>query len=118
MPAGIGLAGAASGRPAPGAAGQAPAQQAPVVAVAAAPAARRKLSFKETRELAALPAAITALESEQRALTARMCQPQYFRTGAERMRGDRARAAEIETQLSARLERWEYLESQAGAGAD
>jgi hypothetical protein len=31
------------------------------------------------------------------------------------MRSDRERAAEIETQLSARLERWEYLESQAGA---
>jgi ABC transport system ATP-binding/permease protein len=74
------------------------------------PGARRKLSFKEGRELAALPAQITALESEQRELTARMCQADYFRVGAERMRADRARAAEIETQLSACLERWEYLE--------
>ncbi len=78
----------------------------------------RKLSFRETRELAALPAAITALESEQRSLTARMCEPQYFRAGAERMRLDRGRAAEIEAQLSASLERWEYLESQASASAD
>jgi ATP-binding cassette subfamily F protein uup len=70
----------------------------------------RKLNFKETRELGALPSQITALESEQRELTAQMCQADYFRVGAERMRVDRARAAEIETQLSACLERWEYLE--------
>jgi ABC transport system ATP-binding/permease protein len=76
----------------------------------AAPAERSKLSFKETRELKALPAQITALESEQRELTARMCQADYFRQGAERMRADRARAAEIEAQLSKSLERWEYLE--------
>ena len=76
----------------------------------AAPVERRKMSFKETRELEALPAQITALETEQRELTARMCQADYFRIGAERMRVDRARAAEIEVQLSASLERWEYLE--------
>ena len=70
----------------------------------------RKLSFKETRELAALPTQISGLESEQRELTAQMCQADYFRIGAERMRADRARAAEIESQLSACLERWESLE--------
>ena len=85
---------------------------------AGAPAARRKMSYKEIRELAALPEQITALESEQRALTARMCLPDYFREGAERMRADRARAAEIETQLSARLERWELLERLQAAVAD
>ena len=105
-------------RPPLTAAGSPSTRQSPAIASSAAPAARRKLSWKEARELAALPEAITALESEQRALTARMCEPQYFREGAERMRNDRARAAEIETQLSARLERWEYLESQANASAD
>jgi ATP-binding cassette subfamily F protein uup len=75
-----------------------------------ASAGGRKLSFKETRELGALPSQITALESEQRELTAQMCRADYFRAGAERMRADRARAAEIETQLSACLERWEHLE--------
>ena len=67
---------------------------------------------------AALPEQITALESEQRDLTARMCRPDYFREGAERMRTDRARAAEIETQLSARLERWELLERLQAGGAE
>ena len=79
---------------------------------------RRKLSYKEVRELAALPEQITALESEQRELTARMCRPDYFREGAERMRTDRARAAEIETQLSARLERWDLLERLQAGGAE
>ena len=86
--------------------------KAPGAAVASGSAAtvRRKVSYKELRELGALPEEITALESEQRELTTRMCSPDYFRAGAERMRTDRARAAEIETQLSARLERWELLE--------
>ena len=82
---------------------------------ASGPVARRKLSFKENRELAALPAQITALESEQRELTAQMCRADYFREGSERMRTDRARAAAVETQLSAHLERWEFLERVSGA---
>jgi len=81
------------------------------------PHARRKLTFKEARELASLPAQITALESEQRDLTARMCRPDYFREGGERMRTDRARAEAIETQLSAHLERWDYLERVSGGVA-
>jgi ATP-binding cassette subfamily F protein uup len=76
--------------------------------------ARRKLSFKETRELAALPAQITALESEQRDLTAAMCRPDYFREGAKKIRSDRGRAAAIESELSACLERWEFLERISG----
>jgi len=94
-------------RPAPPAAAAA---SKPTPSPGGGPAARRKLSYKESRELAALPAEITALESEQRELTARMSRADYFREGAERMRSDRARAAAIESQLSARLERWEYLE--------
>ena len=88
-----------------------------VAAPASGPAAGRKLSFKEARELAALPAKITALEFEQRDLTAHMCRADYFREGAERMRADRARAAMIETQLSAHLERWEILERVSGESA-
>jgi ATP-binding cassette subfamily F protein uup len=81
---------------------------------ATAAAGRRKLSFKEARELAALPERITALESEQRELAAAMCRPDYFREGADRLRRDRTRATEIETELSACLERWEALEQRTG----
>ena len=94
--------------------GGAPSAGAAAISPATAPGGlatpRRKLSYKELRELATLPEAITALESEQRELTARMCRPDYFREGAERVRADRARAADVETQLSVRLERWEQLE--------
>ena len=69
-----------------------------------------KLSFKEQRELDALPAALDALEQEQIALGERMAAHDYYIQGAEAMRADRARAAEIETLLAAKLERWVELE--------
>ncbi len=97
-------------RPAASAAADAVTTSPVAAAGGSAAAPRRKLSYKELRELRALPEEITALESEQRELTTRMCRPDYFREGAERMRTDRVRAADIETQLSARLERWELLE--------
>ena len=77
------------------------------------PKPRAKLSFKETRELQSLPKEIEALESEQHALTARMSAPEYYRQPPEALRGDRARAAEIERLLIEKLERWEALEASA-----
>jgi ATP-binding cassette subfamily F protein uup len=71
---------------------------------------RAKLSYKETRELEALPGEIEALEAEQQALAARMSEPQYFRQSAEALRVDRARSAEIEALLMEKLERWQALE--------
>ncbi len=50
------------------------------------PAPKRKLSFKEQRELDSLPGDIEKLESEQLALTQRICEPDYHRVGAEQMR--------------------------------
>ena len=78
---------------------------------ATAPGAQRKLTFAERRELEALPDEIEALEREQHALTERMCQPDYHRDGPERMKADRARAAEIEHALAAKFERWGELDS-------
>jgi ATP-binding cassette subfamily F protein uup len=71
---------------------------------------RAKLSYKETRELEALPAEIEALEAEQRALAARMSAPEYFKQGPDALRADRARSAEIEALLMDKLERWHALE--------
>jgi len=76
--------------------------------------ARVKLSYKETRELEALPAEIEALEVEQKALEERMGAPDYFKAGAEAMRTDSRRAQEIERALLAKLERWQALEGKAG----
>jgi ATP-binding cassette subfamily F protein uup len=71
---------------------------------------RVKLSYKETRELEALPGEIEALEAEQQALGARMSEPEYFRQGADILRADQARSAEIEALLTEKLERWHALE--------
>jgi ATP-binding cassette subfamily F protein uup len=72
---------------------------------------RTKLSYKESRELEALPKEIQALEAEQLALAAKMSAPEYFRQGAETLRTDQRRTAEIDTLLTKKLERWEALEA-------
>jgi len=72
---------------------------------------RSKLSYKETRELAALPSEISALEAEQRALSAKMAGPDYYRQPPGVLRADQSRSAEIEALLMEKLERWEALEA-------
>jgi len=88
----------------------------PIAAARPAPKARTKLSFKERRELEQLPAEIAALEDEQHTMTTRMSSADYYREGAERMKSDRQRIAEIETLLSAKFARWEALERLASQG--
>ena len=96
-----------------------PAGAAPVAAKVAAvppaaPRARTKLSYKDQRELDALPAEIEALEREQRELAARMAGAEYRHTEPVRIAADGQRIAEIEELLMAKLERWEALEAEAG----
>jgi ATP-binding cassette subfamily F protein uup len=79
--------------------------------------ARIKLSYKETRELEALPAEIEALETEQRALAARMSDPAYYGQPAAAMKSDHLRSGEIDALLHAKLERWEALEAKARSAA-
>jgi ATP-binding cassette subfamily F protein uup len=85
-------------------------QSPPTTAGSLAPAAtRRKLSYKEQRELEALPARIAALESEQAGLRQSLSDPDiYVRDpiGAARMH---ERDAAIEDELLEALERWEAL---------
>ena len=82
-------------------------------APAAAPAPRaRKLSYKDQRELDALPARIEALETEQRELSALLAGADIYRSGdATRLAEAQARYAAIEDELMAALERWEALGS-------
>jgi ATP-binding cassette subfamily F protein uup len=70
---------------------------------------RTKLSYKETRELEALPGEIEALEAEQQALVARMHAAEYYRQPPEILRADQQRAGEIERLLHEKLERWTAL---------
>ncbi|HLX81405.1 MAG TPA: ATP-binding cassette domain-containing protein [Burkholderiales bacterium] len=76
---------------------------------------KAKLSYKETRELEALPKEIEALEAEQQALTAKMHAPEYYKQPANVLRADQQRIAEIEKLLHEKLERWEALEAGAKA---
>jgi ATP-binding cassette subfamily F protein uup len=82
------------------------------VPASAAPSPR-KLGFKEQRELQALPARISALESEQTALAVQMKDPGYFRRDPRALREDQERAAAIEGELLTLLEQWETLEQRA-----
>jgi ATP-binding cassette subfamily F protein uup len=85
-------------------------------ATAPPPKPRARLSFKEQRELEALPGEIAALENEQREIMERMSAADYYRAGAQRIKEDRQRAQTVETLLLEKLERWEALESLATRG--
>jgi ATP-binding cassette subfamily F protein uup len=77
--------------------------------VAAAPVKRVKLSFKEQRELDALPARIEALEAEQRTLGEQLGGTALYAEAPQRVAEAQARYAHIEEELMAALERWEAL---------
>jgi len=78
-------------------------------------AAPAKMSYKETRELAQLPAEIEALEQQQHALTARLSSGEYHKQGSEQIKADRQLGAELERQLAEKFARWEALEAKKAA---
>jgi ATP-binding cassette subfamily F protein uup len=82
---------------------------APPSTPAPAPATRRKLSYKEQRELEALPGRIEALEQEQAAISAELADGTLYARDAARAAQLASRSAEIEDELMAALERWEAL---------
>ena len=75
-----------------------------------------KLSYKEQRELDALPDEIAALETEQAAINAQLSDPEIFKD-YEKAGALQNRAEEIETLLLEKLERWELLEAKQNGGA-
>ena len=75
----------------------------------AAPAARRKLGFKEQRELEALPARIEALEQEQKDIQAELAAGAVYRDDPARAAQLATRSEQIEEELMTALERWETL---------
>jgi ATP-binding cassette subfamily F protein uup len=86
---------------------------APAAAPAPAPvvANKRKLSYKEQRELDELPAKVAALEAEQVQINALLNGVELYAQGAARIAEVTARAAEIDEELLGLLERWEVLEA-------
>ncbi|MCC2632919.1 MAG: putative transporter, ATP-binding component with duplicated domain [Ramlibacter sp.] len=79
------------------------------VAVAAAAPARRKLGYKEQRELEALPDRIEALEQEQKSVQDALADGAMYRDDPARASQLAARVEQIEEELMTALERWESL---------
>jgi ABC transport system ATP-binding/permease protein len=73
-----------------------------------------KLSWKEQRELEALPGNIAALEGEQAELSQRLADPEIYRTDPPAAQMAAERLAAIDDELTVLLERWEALEARAG----
>lgn len=71
---------------------------------------QRKLSFKEQRELDALPQRIEALEAEQRQLYQTMSDPLFFQKGKEETAQAKSRVSAIEEELAKVYQRWESLD--------
>jgi ATP-binding cassette subfamily F protein uup len=72
-----------------------------------------KLSYKEARELEALPKQIVALEQEQSEIAAHFADGSIFRTDPKRARLLQARSETLEVEVMEALERWETLEQRA-----
>ena len=75
-----------------------------------------KLSYKEQRELDALPDEIAALETEQAEINAQLSDPEIFKN-YEKAGVLQSRAEEIEMLLLEKLERWEWLEAKQNGEA-
>ena len=73
-----------------------------------------KLSWKEQRELEALPGNIAALEGEQADLSQRLADAGIYQADPQAAQKAAERLAAIDDELMALLERWEILEARAG----
>jgi ATP-binding cassette subfamily F protein uup len=93
-----------------------PERAAAPAAAAAAPAAasgaeKRKLSYKETRELEALPQRIETLEERIAALGASMQAPDFYRQDGAAIAAVNAELAALQAELDAAYLRWQTLEA-------
>jgi len=78
---------------------------------AAAP--QKKLSFNEKRELDGLPDRISALETEESSLQARLADPALYQGAPEQVTELKARLDAVAEEMEAAMLRWEELESKA-----
>ncbi len=76
----------------------------------AAPA-KKKLSYKEQRELDALPELIASLEAEQAAITAQLADPAFYSKPAGEQERIHQRFAAIDVLLLDSMEKWEAIEA-------
>ena len=71
----------------------------------------RKLTFKEGKELEALPSRIEALEQEQKELYGRMADPEFYREAQDKIGPARQRLDTLQKELDEAYARWEELAS-------
>lgn len=71
----------------------------------------RILTFKEKKELDALPALIESLEVERDRLLGMLASPEFYRTEGSRIPETKARIGELEKEITQAYARWELLES-------
>jgi ATP-binding cassette subfamily F protein uup len=83
----------------------------PAPAAAKPAPASAKLSFKERRELAELPARIEALEKLQRELGEQVSRPEFYQQPAAERAPVETRLAALPAELEAAYARWESLEA-------
>ncbi|WP_455204875.1 ATP-binding cassette ATPase Uup [Kaarinaea lacus] len=70
---------------------------------------KRKLSYKEQRELDTLPDAIESLEQEQNQLQQQMSDADFYRRPKEEITNTLSRMEELEKELEKSYQRWEEL---------
>lgn len=83
----------------------------PVVAANTAP--RRKLSYKDQRDLETLPARIETMEREQQDLEQRMAQSDFYQQDKARIAEVMTRLDQLRASLTEAYARWEALENTA-----
>ncbi len=82
-------------------------------AVAEQPApARKKLSYKDQRELEQLPARIEQLEADLDAVQTRMSDPDFYKGEPADISAAQTRQSELEQQLEEAFSRWDELDQQ------
>jgi len=94
----------------PGAANPAPADTpAPTAATTPTPKTT-KLSYKDQRELAAMPALIESLEERQKSLEAAMSQPDFYQRAHKEVQEVIAQLAAVQEEMEKAFERWSELD--------
>jgi ATP-binding cassette subfamily F protein uup len=77
------------------------------------PAAKKKLSFKDQRELELLPARLEKLEADINALHTAMGTAEFYQQDAATITAKQAEVEKLEAELEQAFARWEELESMA-----
>jgi ATP-binding cassette subfamily F protein uup len=82
----------------------------PAAVVVQSATSKRKLSFKDQRELELLPARIESLETQVASLTAEMATPEFYQRGSAEVQNANKRLADCQAELELAYARWSELE--------